>query len=76
MKNTSKKATYAAFGIEYKEGKIFAPVFGWIAPLLIDGNAKLGKGVWTFSLLPGAVNHAVTIDGVDYTVRAISKIVR
>ena len=50
---TSKKAIYAEYDIEYMNGKILAPVFGWINPLLVDGNSKLGKGVWTFSTLPG-----------------------
>lgn len=68
MKNTNKKAIYAAYGIEYKNGKINAPVFGWIAPLLVDGNAKLGKGVWTFSMLPTARTFEVEIDGEMYTI--------
>lgn len=49
----TKKEIYAAHGIEYKAGKINAPIFGWTPALLIDGNAKLGKGVWTWSTLPG-----------------------
>lgn len=69
MKNTNKKAIYAAFGIEYKSGKINAPVFGWIAPLLIDGNAKLGKGVWTFSTLPGSIEYTIELFGKMYTVK-------
>ena len=68
MKKTSKKAIYAAYGIEYKDGKILSPL-GWIAPLLIDGNAKLGKGVWTFSTLPANINYTVQIGGKEYTVR-------
>lgn len=53
----NKKMIYAAYGIEYKSGKILAPVFGWINSLLIDGNSKLGKGVWTFSTLPGTAEY-------------------
>lgn len=52
MKREAKKAIYARYEIEYKNGKILAPMFGWINPLLINGNAKLGKGVWTWSILP------------------------
>ena len=66
MKNTkkeSKKTIYARYGIEYESGKIHAPIFGWIKPLLIDGNAKLGKGVWTFSLLPGTGFYKAMING-------------
>ena len=48
----TKKDIYASYGIEYKAGKIFAPVFGWVNPLLIDGNEKIGKGCYHFSMLP------------------------
>ncbi len=47
-----KAKIYADYGIEYKNGKIKAPVFGWINPLLVDGNEKIGKGVYHFSTLP------------------------
>ena len=67
MKNT-KKAIYAKHGIEYENGKIFAPLFGWIAPLLVNGNAKLGKGVWTFSTLPTKGMFTVEIAGVVYMI--------
>ena len=63
----SKKEIYAAHGINYKAGKIEAPVFGFIAPLLIDGNSKLGKGVWTFSTLPGTAAVTVDVNGTEYT---------
>ena len=65
MKN-SKKEIYAAHGIQFENGKIFAPVFGWIAPLLVNGNAKLGAGVWTFSTLPTKGSFTVEIDGKVY----------
>jgi len=64
-----KTAIYAAHGIEYKAGKINAPVFGWIAPLLVNGNDKLGKGVWTFSTLPANIDYTLDIDGTEYTAR-------
>lgn len=57
-KRTSKRAIYAAYGIEYKAGKILAPIYGWINPLLINGNEKLGKGVYTYSTL--ATNLDIT----------------
>ena len=63
MKKTSKKTIYAIYGIEYANGKIYSPVFGWINPLLVDGNAKLGKGVWTWSTLPSNQIFAVEING-------------
>ena len=59
----NKKEIYGSFGIEFKAGKIFHPRFGWIAPLLIDGNSKLGKGVWTFSTLAGSIGWKIEIDG-------------
>ncbi|MBO5967277.1 MAG: hypothetical protein J6S14_02130 [Clostridia bacterium] len=62
MKN-NKKNVYACYGIEFENGKIKAPLFGWINPLLVDGNSKLGKGVWTFSMLPGNFWYKVEIDG-------------
>ena len=66
---TGKAAIYAQYGIEYKDGYILAPLFGWIRPLLLDGNSKLGKGVWTFSTLAGNIDYHVAINGIDYTVR-------
>ena len=57
----TKKEVYSSFGIEYESGKIKAPLFGWVSPLLIDGNAKLGRGVWTFSTLPGTDLYRVNM---------------
>ena len=65
MKN-SKKEIYAAYGIEFKNGRILAPVFGWIAPLLVNGNAKLGEGIFTWSMLPTNETFTVEIDGEVY----------
>ena len=53
MKKLSKKEIYAQQGIAYVSGKIDAPLFGLIPPVLINGNGKLGVGVWTFSTLAG-----------------------
>lgn len=64
----SRAAIYAAHGIEFKAGKINSPL-GWIAPLLVNGNAKLGKGVWTFSTLPGTGEYTAEINGQTVTVR-------
>lgn len=66
MKN--KKAVYAEYGINYENGKIESPMFGFISPLLIDGNAKLGKGVWTFSTLPSNNIFHVVIDNMSFNV--------
>ena len=64
----SKKDIYARYGIEYKNGKINVPEFGFIPELLIDGNSKLGKGVWTFSTLAGTKNYHVTINEKEYDI--------
>ena len=67
----SKKEIYASFGIEYDPatGKILCPLYGWQDPLLIDGNTKLGKGVYTWSMLPGDYTHTVYIDGEKVCVK-------
>ena len=65
----NKKAIYAKFGIEYRNGKILAPLFGWINPLLVDGNGKLGKGVWTFSTLPSNNIFHIVINGLSFDVK-------
>ena len=48
----SKSAIYAAYGITYKAGKITLPDGTTAAPLLKRGNAKLAKGVFTWSMAP------------------------
>ena len=65
VKTTGKAAIYAKYGIEYKDGKIYHSLFGWINPLLINGNTKLGKGVWTWSMLPTNEVFHVNIAGTD-----------
>jgi hypothetical protein len=64
----TKREIYASFGIEFKAGKILSPL-GWIAPLLVNGNAKLGKGVWTFSTLAGNIEYNAIINGKSVTVK-------
>ena len=59
----TKKEIYAQYGIEFNGGKIYAPMFGFINPLLVNGNSKLGKGVWTFSTLPTNKYFHLVIDG-------------
>lgn len=58
----NKKEIYAGFEIEYENGKINAPLFGFINPLLVNGNSKLGKGVFTWSTLPGLSEY--TVNGI------------
>jgi hypothetical protein len=45
----NKKSIYAAYGIEYKGGKINTPI-GWMNELLKVGNSKTGKSVRTWSM--------------------------
>lgn len=65
----NKKQIYESFGIQYKDGKILAPNGLWVSPLLVNGNAKLGKGVWTFSTLPGTKEYKAVINGKECNVK-------
>lgn len=65
----TRKEIYKSHGIEYKDGKILVPNGEWIAELLVNGNAKLGKGVWTFSTLAGNVEYNATVFGKECTVK-------
>lgn len=71
MKRTTKKDIYAEYGIQYdnKTGKILVPIFGWRKPLLVNGNAKIGKGAYHFSTLPTNRTYNVSIDGIDYSIK-------
>lgn len=65
-----KKADiYKAHGIGYKSGKIYHSEFGYISPLLCDGNTKVGKGVFTWSTLPTNKTYSGTINGKDYSIK-------
>lgn len=65
----NKAQVYKEYGIEYKNGKIIAPELGAIPALLIDGNAKLGKGVWTFSTLPGTDKYKLDMNGTSLDIK-------
>ncbi len=66
MAKRTKKDIYAEYGIEFRRNggreQIKAPLFGWITPLLIEGNDKLGKKVWTFSLTPTKQTQEVELE--------------
>ena len=62
----TKKEVYSYFGIVYENGKIFFPEFGFIRPLLINGNDKIGKGVYHFSTLPTNKEYTFTVNGKEY----------
>lgn len=68
----TKEQTYKSFGIACKKEKnnikIYSNEFGWINPLLINGNEKVGKGVWTWSTLPTNETYTGTINGKNYSI--------
>lgn len=66
MTRTTKSSVYAKYGIFYKNDKIIHPILGKINELLINGNEKIGKGVWHFSTLPTNKEFAVSINGKEY----------
>ena len=66
MKMT-KKQIYAQRGIDFDGSHIKSPA-GWISPVLVDGNGKIGKGIYHFSTLPGTAIYSVVIDGASYDV--------
>lgn len=67
----TKQELYKTYGIEYQGGKIrdynedstAGADLGFVPQLLINGNAKLGKGVFTWSTLPGAAEYECEING-------------
>lgn len=71
VKKESKKERairiYAEYGIEFDGKNILAPEFGFISPLLIDGNLKIGNGVYHFSTLPTNRIYTVVINGKEYS---------
>lgn len=74
MKQT-KKEIYAENGIIYdnKANKIYHHVLGWINPLLVNGNQKIGKGVYHFSTLPTNQLFDVVINGISFTLKGTCK---
>lgn len=69
MKKESKKAIYARYGIEYNNGKIKSATFGYVPEMMIDGNAKIGKGCWHFSTLPTNQIFDVVVNNCSYAVK-------
>lgn len=67
MAKATKKDIYAAFDIEYiKAGsteKLSSPI-GLVNPLLVDGNGKIGKGVYHFSTCPGNKEFSAEFNGM------------
>ena len=71
MKKATKKEIFAIYGIEYdrKTNKIYHPVLGWINLLLINGNAKIGKGAYHFSTLPTNKLFHVAFCGMEIDIK-------
>lgn len=69
MKKESKKSVYARYGIEYANGKIKSEKYGFVNEMLIDGNAKIGKGCFHFSMLPTNQLFNVIVNNMSYTVK-------
>lgn len=62
MARTTKKDIYASYGIKFDgNGHIYHDVLGWIPLLLVNGNEKIGKGVYHFSTLPTNKSFTVTL---------------
>ena len=68
-KQLTKKFVYACFGIKLVNGKIYHAEFGYIMPLLVNGNKKIGVGCYHFSVLPGTGLYEFIHNGKLYTVR-------
>lgn len=64
----SKAQVYAKYGIRYHKGRIEAPEFGMIAPLLVNGNKKIGKGCYHFSMLPTNGGFSFAHNGATYEI--------
>ena len=73
MKRTTKKEIFAKYGIDYKRTSgneyIYYKEFGYIPLLLVNGNEKIGKGIYHFSTLPTNQIFNVVINGKSYDVK-------
>ena len=69
MPRITKKDIYSKYGIEFDGQHINGPA-GRIPPVMVDGNSKIGKGVYHFSMLPGTALYDVVINGASYTVKS------
>ena len=68
IKTMTKKEIYESNGITLVNGKINSP-YGLINPVLVNGNSKLGNGVYTFSTLPTNKEYTITVNDMDFVVR-------
>lgn len=65
----TRKEIYAKHGITFQNGKIYHEEFGYIPELLVNGNSKIGKGVYHFSTLPTNQIFHVVINGKSYDIK-------
>ena len=63
--NKKQIAIYNKYGIEVKENKLVSPI-GLVPEMLVNGNDKIGKGVYHFSTLPGTKTYKVNVNGSEY----------
>ena len=63
-KDEIKTAVYAKYGIQFdaKKNQFYVPGFGWTFMPLVNGNEKIGVGVWHFSTLPGKKHYTLNIN--------------
>lgn len=66
----TKKDIYRKHGIEFDgNGHIYHSKYGFIPCLLVNGNEKIGKGVYHFSTLPTNQNFTVNVNGKTMEVK-------
>lgn len=63
--NKAQENIYKEYGIDVDSGKLVSPL-GLIPPVMINGNEKIGKGIYHFSTLPGTKEYSVTINCKEY----------
>mgnify|MGYP002521949382 CR=1 FL=1 len=68
MARVTKKDIYKSYGIEFDGDHIISPL-GPVSPLLINGNDKIGKGVYHFSTVPGTKLYDIMINNMSFTVK-------
>lgn len=63
--NKAQESIYKRYGIDTENGKLVSPI-GNVPTMLVNGNEKIGKGIYHFSTLPGTKEYTVTINGKEY----------
>ena len=64
----TKKDVYASYGIRFDGDKIDSPI-GMIPALLVNGNDKIGKGIWHFSTLPTNQSFTCNVNGNEIEIK-------